>query len=364
MGWVPRLSPPPDSDLLPNPRPLGSTSVAATWSVAHEAQKHGAGILFFAYGSKQRTLRHFLEEADASARSFRTVRSANRPRLQIAVVSNNETVDPTVFDVHIKPRPDLLFAGDPCNYGPKGCKPNQRPRQWATRLYYLAQSPFEITWALDSNTVCCDISSAVKFLHAAEMSGLWGFDIATANQAAGHGLYPHNWNLMIRWSRASSNLMRDWLLMQFRRGLAADDQGTLYAAMQRQRAAGGLRVGQMPTPFAAAFYSATQSFYPRLTRPLTRSAVVLHIAAAKSDAAAEACRAFNAEIGTRRQLWIHSKGASMAPLHNMSQCKKALKKARCAYGDQAARVKGHEAVEEEKVFQPALRDPQQLSIKF
>ena len=131
------------------------------------------------------------------------------------------------------------------------------------------------------------------------MSGLWGFDIATANQAAGHELYPHNWNLMIRWSRASSNLMRDWLLMQFRRGLAADDQGTLFAAMQRQRAAGGLRVGQMPTPFAAAFYSATQSFYPRLTRPLTRSAVVLHIAAAKSDAAAEACRAFNAEIGTR-----------------------------------------------------------------
>ena len=31
-------------------------------------------------------------------------------------------------------------------------------------------------------------------------------------------------------------MMRDWLLLQFRRGLATDDQGTLFAAEQRQRA--------------------------------------------------------------------------------------------------------------------------------
>jgi hypothetical protein len=27
------------------------------------------------------------------------------------------------------------------------------PRQWLTRLYYMAHSPFHITWALDSNVV-------------------------------------------------------------------------------------------------------------------------------------------------------------------------------------------------------------------
>jgi len=347
----------PDSDALPVTKPLGSASVSATWSVTDEARKSGAGILLFAYGGEA-TLHHFLAEATAAARSFRALESAHS-RVRIAVVSNNATIDRNAFDLHIQPRPDLLFAGDPCPYGREGCNPNQRPRQWATRLYYLAHSPFELTWALDSNIVCCDPRAAARFLRTAEQSRLWGFDIATANQAQGE-LYPHNWNLMVRWSRATSNLMRDWLLLQFRRGLASDDQGTLFAAMQRQRASGGLRVGQVPTPFAAAFYSPKQgSFFPRITRPLTARAVVLHVGSGNGPASEQWCRAFNTDAGTRRQLWIASKGAALAALRGARECKEALQESKCPF----AGVRSIGAARpEESVFQPPLRDPQKLAI--
>ena len=71
--------------------------------------------------------------------------------------------------------------------------------------------------------------------------------------------------------------MRDWLMLQLRRGITTDDQATLFAAEQRGRTH-GLRLGQMPTPYAAAFYSVKpqQGFFPRLSRPLRGRAHVLH----------------------------------------------------------------------------------------
>jgi len=51
---------------------------------------------------------------------------------------------------------------------------------------------------------------------------MWGFDIATANQRDGP-LYPHNFNLVYKWSPRTSALVRDWLLLQIRRGVASDD---------------------------------------------------------------------------------------------------------------------------------------------
>ena len=57
---------------------------------------------------------------------------------------------------------DLLFAGDTDNGGQN--RGDNLPRQWLTRLYYMAHSPFEITWALDSNVACCTRMSATAFL--------------------------------------------------------------------------------------------------------------------------------------------------------------------------------------------------------
>lgn len=156
---------------------LGLPAVSATWAVKGEENKSGAGILFFAYGDKQ--LHHFLGETVVAARSLRQ----HNPSIAIAVVTNNDTVDETLFRHHIKPRADLLFRGSPCPYGPKSCRKDAMPRQWLTRLYYIAHSPFRVTWALDSNVISCVPGGASSFLDAALQNDLWGFDIAHANQA-------------------------------------------------------------------------------------------------------------------------------------------------------------------------------------
>ena len=341
------------SNDAPNPSALGSSTVAATWSVAQQARKKGVGIMFFAYGSEI-TLQHFLKETMMAAASFRAVRLPDKSHIQMAIVTNNESVDASLFDLHIRPRADLLFAGDPCPYGPKGCNPKgKRPRQWATRLYYLAHSPYEVTWALDSNVVCCDANSAARFLRDALATKLWGFDIATANQAQ-TTMYPHNWNIMYRWTRATSSMMRDWLLLQFRRGLATDDQGTLFAAEQRQRASGGLRVGQVPTRYAAAFYSPVKGkYFPRITRPLTGSAVVLHVGSGNAHAGSEWCAAFNKFTGTRRQLYLPGKGPLLT-IDGLKACKQQLKMTKCPYAG------GQAHTNENQLFQPGLMPVKQL----
>lgn len=160
--------------------------------------------------------------------------------LRIAIVSNAKSVNTSLYDLHLRPRDDLLFPGDTSNGGQN--RPDRIERQWVTRLYYMAHSPFEITWALDSNVASCTAGAAQAFLDAALATRLWGFDIAHANQAGGRVMYPHNWNILYRWSPRTSALMRDWLLLQLRRGLAHDDQKTLHVAELRMGSA--IRVGQ------------------------------------------------------------------------------------------------------------------------
>ena len=219
-------------------------------------------MMFFAYGAS-RTLPHFLEEAVAAASSCRRL----NPALQIAIVSNNVTVDRRIFTYHIQPRADLLFAGDTDNGGQN--RNDNLPRQWLTRLFYLAHSPFKITWALDSNVACCTELSASAFLAGAMKTGLWGYDIAHASQRDG-ALWPHNFNMVYRWNRVTSSLMRDWFLLQLQRGVATDDQKTLLIAELRLRAmAEQIRTGVLPgqrqplniaqiaTPFATAFLLVT-----------------------------------------------------------------------------------------------------------
>ena len=151
--------------------------------------------------------------------------------------------------------------------------------------------------------------------------------------------------------------MRDWLLLQFRRGVAADDQATLFAAEQRQRAAGGLRIGQVPTPFAAAFYSASRpAFFPRVTRPLTSAAVVLHVGSGNVESSRAWCRAFNARAGKRRQLYIAGKGSQVRSLDGLKECKQELGMSRCPYAG------GQKLAAEDAVFQPGLRPTRQLKI--
>ena len=152
--------------------------------------------------------------------------------------------------------------------------------------------------------------------------------------------------------------MRDWFLLQIRRGVAYDDQKTLMMAELRLLAAGGLRVGQVPTPFAAAFYSPKRpSFFPRITRPLTGQAVVLHVGSGNADAGKAWCAGFNKHKGTRRQLWLPGEGA-LRTLDGIKACKKELKVSKCPF------VGGSKNMPEDSVYQPELTPPKRLKIAW
>jgi len=314
-------------------------AVAAQWAVRGEENKMGAGILIFAYGAEMRTLQLFLKEATSAAGQ---IRSTN-PKLNIAIVCNNASVDRNVFTHHIMPREDLLFQGSRCPYGESGdCLKKKPPtRQWMTRLYYLAHSPFKLTWALDSNIFSCSTDDSItRFLESALRAKMWGFDIAHANQGRGPTLVPHNWNIMVMWNERSSNLLRDWLLLQLRRGIATDDQNTLYVAETRARKLGGITIGQMPTPFAACFYS-TQigAFYPRITRPLKGTAHIIH---AKLYQGRSWCHQFNTDLKARQLAMLRDpkeikKGSpgQVVAITRLDQCEKALNVSECPYIDDA-----------------------------
>lgn len=138
---APNTSEPPAWISASGFQPIELAAPAVPWSVEGETEKSGAGLLFFAYGSRL-TLNHFLAEAEAAARTFRE----HNPEIAIAVVTNNETVDRHVFSMHIMPRHDLLFRGGNVDDGQ--ARADKIPRQWFTRLYYMAHSPFRLTWAL------------------------------------------------------------------------------------------------------------------------------------------------------------------------------------------------------------------------
>jgi hypothetical protein len=296
------------------------------WAVDGASRKHGAGVLFFAYGGLQ--LDRFLGEAVAAARSFRR----HNPQLQIAIVTNNATVDGRVFNQRIAVRSDLLFAGDTSNGGQN--RGDKVPRQWLTRLYYLAYSPYEVTWALDSNAVSCTEGAAQAFLDAALGTRLWGFDIIQANQAKGSKMYPHNWNLAYRWSAATRSLLRDWLLLQLRRGVTHDDQKTLHQAELRHVAAGKLRVGQIAAPFATAFLNAQDGLdKPRLTRRIVgRSHIVHHsnhslCAIVNERPAAEAEDELPRQLLSQKRLLPTGRFSSeleYTVVHNETECTHAL----------------------------------------
>ena len=71
--------------------------------------------------------------------------------------------------------------------------------------------------ALPSPQVSCTPGAASKFLDVALRSQLWGLHIAHASQnVLTETMYPHNFNLLVRWSEPTAALMRDWLLLSMR----------------------------------------------------------------------------------------------------------------------------------------------------
>ena len=281
--------PPPPPAVVSLPPLVWESAVA---SEAKTLGREGAGLLFFAYGG-QKTLNHFLKEAANAARSFRE----HNPSIRIAVVTNNATVDGRIFDVHISPREDLMFAGENLQK-----RADRVMRQWLTRLYYLAHSPFKVTWALDSNVLSCTPGAAQAFLDAALATDLWGFHIAHGSQnIASETMYPHNWNLAFRSDAMVVGLMREWFSLQVQQGVASDDQSTLHVAeLYFRKAYGkrGFRVGQIAPSFGTAWQNVvqTETHHVKITNRLDGPVHVIH------STNASQCEALNLLGRTVRQV--------------------------------------------------------------
>jgi len=85
---------------------IGQSGSAGSWAIPGEREKHGAGLLFFAFGREPVELHRSLVQATLAARTFRE----HNPGLGIAIASNNATVPAATFDVHVKARDDLVLA--------------------------------------------------------------------------------------------------------------------------------------------------------------------------------------------------------------------------------------------------------------
>jgi len=227
-------------------------------------------------------------------------------------VSNNASVG-KAFTKHIKPRSDLLFAGENLQH-----RSDNIARQWLTRVYYLAHSPFRITWALDSNVVSCSPGQAQRMLDAALATNLWGYNIAHASQnLLSSIMYPHNFNIIYTWDMVASDLFREWFLTAVSEGVASDDQKSLHIAELRLRAqltAAGrdLYVGRVAPEYGAAFYDVMNR--GNKTHAPTRRADRIRITPVLNGAVhllhgtnASLCATFNQNLGVR-QLLVKPKG--------------------------------------------------------
>ena len=287
---------------------------AAPWALPGEEAKDGVGMLFFAYGGTKQ-VDAFLAEATAAAASIREF----NPNLSIAIVTNNASVNRRVFTTHIVPRDDLVFPGSKC---PDVCRPDHVARQWTTRLYYMALSPYRITWALDSNTMQCPGERAHgaihRFLLAAERTAMWGVDIAHANllnplnapmgahAAARRNLMsPHCFSLLWKWNGRTSNVFRDWFMLMLRRGVATNDQEPLrYAEVRQQRmGAGGLTVGQIPTEFAGSLYTSGRAAAGSTRASRALSAALCRSCMRRPSTAARSCTS-TGHRGAEPSTWV------------------------------------------------------------
>ena len=149
---------------------------------------------------------------------------------------------PNLIDHIIEVEEKLLFAGD-------FSRGDQKSRQWFTRLYYLARSPFKITWYFDSHAVFA-IDKVNQLLQQFDDLDI---DVATANSSP-HSFSCHNFSILFKWNDRVKLRFQDWILAQLRAGITFDDQGTLQTAMRNGQKY-GLRPGELNPKFAAGFLS-------------------------------------------------------------------------------------------------------------
>ena len=288
-----------------------------------EKRKGGAGLLFFAYGASERRRHRLLHQAEQSARSFR----GHNAGISISVVANNASVNRDVFDAHIVPRPDLLFAGEA-----EGGDKEPRLSQHLTRIYYIAHSPYELTWVLSSSARSCSPDFANRFLQDALDYRLWGFHVAHhSSSPPSASMEPLTSDLLFLWREETSSLLRDWFMLQLRHGVAAEDVSTLRLAERRlmTRMRNKLMVGMVAPELGARFYEKPPLCRPglyctkakanvRTTPALSGPVHVLH------DADQISCAVANSQSESARQILFVGASKFLTVVTSYEDCMQTL----------------------------------------
>lgn len=127
-------------------------------------------------------------------------------------------------------------------------------------------------------------------------------------------------------------------MLQLRRGFDADDQDTLYVAQLRQLRSGGLAIGQLATPYAAAMYDVVSEVISEaadasgLTQKLRISRVLRGKVHMVHSTDKGACEAFNRRSREERQLLrlaSHRPKAATSnftyhTIHSLVECERVL----------------------------------------
>ena len=258
----------------------------------HE-KRSGAGILLFAYGSDSQTYENFASQVVEAARLFK--RHSPKVRLALAT-SQGKSVFDELFETVILIQNIHNFRGG--NYQKRA---DGLDRQWLTRILYLTATPFETTIAYDANVAACGpIDDALFRLSMAD------FDFAAASRSPQSSLSadlnPHNFALAYKWNPVVSLLFERWFQQQLKSGVANDDQHTLQRVITKlAKERPDFRVKTLNPSIAAAFISTQSSagFFPRETRVIHGSVIVVHENPNRGDAA---CAQFNAHAPTKRQI--------------------------------------------------------------
>ena len=180
------------------------TTPQIAMSVQNEEKKAGHGIVFSAYSSDNSTLAHLMLEIGISAEKLKNT----NPTVQVALITNApKAMVPNVIDHIIEVEEKLLLAGD-------FSRGDQKSRQWFTRLYYLARSPFKVTCYFDSHAVF----ATDKVNQLLQQFDDLDIDVATANSSP-HSFSCHNFSILFKWNDRVKLMFQDWILAQLRAGI-------------------------------------------------------------------------------------------------------------------------------------------------
>jgi hypothetical protein len=187
-------------------------------------KRSGVGIIYFVYFGEDQKKEGatFLYLALASAKSYRK----QSAMLNIAIAISDPSILPNDHAfTHVLTIPrDIVFPG----------------RQWLTRILSLSLSPFELTLAVDSDTLACgDLTEPLmQLLHddTVDFAASAHHPKGKSKQAGSGDWLPDAGVLLYRWSPGFRALRIKWAVEQMEQEQATglkDDQGSLRRVVYR-----------------------------------------------------------------------------------------------------------------------------------